>query len=55
MEGWGDGGGVKYGVDLEIPRLAGCVEVDDDFVVLQAQLFQHNVRAVCPWAAMICV
>jgi len=44
---------LPYRVHLEIPWFTRCVKVDDDFLVLQSQLFQCNVRPMRPRAPMV--
>ena len=47
------GGGVPYGVDLEIPGLSRLLDVNDDFLVVKAGFLQGNMCAVCPRAAVV--
>jgi hypothetical protein len=42
-----------YRVYFEIPVLARLVEIDDDFLVWQAKLFQGDLCPLSPGAAMI--
>lgn len=49
------GRGDEYRVHFEVPGLARGVEVDDDLLVLQAQLLEGDVGAVSPGADVVCV
>ena len=42
-----------YRVDLEIPRLAGYVQVNYNLLILQAKLLESNMGTVSPWAKVI--
>jgi hypothetical protein len=44
---------ITYVVHLQIPGLAGSVEVNGDFFIVEAGLLESNVGAVCPWAAAV--
>lgn len=45
--------GEAYRVDIEIPRLSRLIEVDDNFLVRQIQLFQGDVSTVSPRTQMV--
>lgn len=47
------GMGEAYGVDLKVPWLAGAVERDDDFFVIEAEFAEGDVRAVGPRADVV--
>ena len=49
---WGRGL-VTYWVDLQIPRLAWCVQVDYDFFILEADFLEGDVCAVSPGAQVV--
>jgi hypothetical protein len=42
-----------YRVDLKIPRLAGYVQVNDDLLILQAQLLESDMGTVSPGATVV--
>jgi hypothetical protein len=43
----------SYRVDLKIPWLSRCVQVDDDLFVVKAELLERNMRSVSPWAFVV--
>lgn len=44
---------LPYRVHFEVPFLARSVQVDDNFLVGQTQLFQSNMGTVRPWAGVV--
>lgn len=40
-------------VDLEVPRLTRCVQVNNDFFIFQTKLLESNVSAVSPRAQVV--
>jgi hypothetical protein len=44
-----------YRVDVKIPLLPRLLQVNDSFLVLEPQLLQHDVRAVCERTSVVCV
>lgn len=42
-----------YWVDFKVPWLPWCVQIDYDFLVLEAGFLECDVRTVCPWASMV--
>lgn len=44
---------MTYWVHFKIPWLTRLVEVDDDFLVLESELLEHDVCAVRPRAAVV--
>lgn len=44
---------VTYRVDLQIPRLARCAQVNCDFFVVEADFLESNVRAMGPGAEAV--
>jgi hypothetical protein len=51
---WGGPSGA-YWVDLKVPWLTRCVEVNYDLLVGQTELFDCNMGTVSPRAAVVCV
>ena len=47
------GGGWTYGIELEEPGWAWDVEVHEDFVEGDDELFEHDVDTVAPAAAVV--
>jgi hypothetical protein len=42
-------------VDLQIPRFSRRTKIDNDLLVLQAQLLQYDVHPMCVRTLMICI
>jgi len=40
-------------IDFEVPRLSWLIQVYDDFLIWQPQLFEGDVCAMSPWAAVV--
>jgi hypothetical protein len=44
---------VSYRVDLKIPWLPRCVQIDDDLFVVKAELLEGDMRSVGPGASVV--
>lgn len=45
--------GVTNRVYFKVPWLSRCVEINDDFVILETQLLDHNVSAMGPGTPVV--
>jgi hypothetical protein len=43
----------SYRVDLKIPWLPRCVQIDDDLLVVKAELLEGDMRSVGPGAFVV--
>lgn len=43
----------SYRVDLKVPWLSGCVQIDDDLFVVKAELLEGDMRSVGPGASVV--
>jgi hypothetical protein len=44
---------VSYRVDLKIPWLPRCVQIDDNLFVVKAELLEGDMRSVGPGASVV--